>query len=173
MKTLGTWKATWEMIRFRPGHYLTFSALYVFGLSSRLFPGLILQAIFDDLTGAAPAEPGVWSLCALLAAAEMARIVADLSRVYSEETFRCYAWALLRANIVANVLRRPGAVPLPTSPGDAISRLRGDVMEVSDWPSWLPYLLGHAVFAAIAIAIMFSIHPAITLAVGSVIRLRS
>jgi ATP-binding cassette subfamily B protein len=165
VKTLHTWKATWELIRLSPGHFLSFSALYVFGLSSRLLPGLILQAIFDDLSGAAPAELGVWSLLGLLAAAEMTRTVADLSRTYSEETFRCYGWALLRKNIVANVLRRPGAESVPISPGDAISRLRGDVMELSDWPSWLPYLLGHAAFAVIAVVIMFSIHPTITLGV--------
>ena len=165
MKMLPTWTATWELIRFRPGHYLSFSILYVVGLSSRLLPGLVLQALFDGLTGAAPAGLGFWSLVALLVAAEMTRVVADYTRVYSEETFRCYAWALLRRNIVANVLRRPGATSLPLSSGDAISRLRGDVMEVADWPSWLPYLLGHAVFAVVALIIMFSIHPTITLAV--------
>ena len=165
MRTLSTWKATWEMIRFSPRHFLSFSVLYVVGLSSRLLPGLVLQRIFDDLTGAAPAEVGLWGLFAMLASAEMTRIVADFSRVYSEETFRCHAWGLLRRNIVANALRRPGAASLPISPGDTISRLRGDVMEVSDWPSWLPYLLGHTIFAVIAVIIMFSIHPIITLAV--------
>jgi ATP-binding cassette subfamily B protein len=162
---LSTWRATWALIRACPGHYLSFSILYVVGLSSRLLPGLVLQALFDRLTGTSPAGLRFESLLALLVAAEMTRIVADYTRVYSEETFRCYAWSLLRKNIVANVLRRPGAIPLPVSSGDAISRLRGDVMEVADWPSWLPFLLGHAVFALIALIIMFSIHPTITVAV--------
>jgi len=165
MSTLSTWKATWALIRVHPGHYATFSALYVIGLSSRLLPGLILQRIFDRLSGSAPAGLDFWSLLGLLAAAEMARVVADLSRVYSEESFRCYGWATLRRNVVANVLHRPGALGLPTSPGDAISRLRGDVMELADWPSWLPYLLGHTVFSLVAVGIMFSIQPAITLGV--------
>jgi ATP-binding cassette, subfamily B, bacterial len=165
MKTLSTWKATWEMIRFKPGPFLSFSILYLVGLSSRLFPGLILQTLFDRLTGAAPAGWDIWSLLALLAAVEMGRIVVDYSRVYGEETFRCYAWSLLRMNIVTNVLRRPGAVASPISSGDAISRLRDDVMEVSDWPSWLPYLFGHTVSAVVAVVIMFSVHPTITLAV--------
>jgi ATP-binding cassette subfamily B protein len=165
VNVLSTWKATWALIRVDPGHYAAFSALYVVGLSSRLLPGLILQRIFDHLTGGAPAGLSFWSLLGLLAAAEMARVVVDLTRVYSEETFRCYGWATLRRNIVANVLRRPGAVSLPTTPGDAISRLRGDVMELADWPSWLPYLLGHATFALIAVGIMFSIQPMITLGV--------
>lgn len=165
MRMLSTWVATWALIRVGPGHYATFSALYVLGLSSRLLPGLVLQRIFDRLSGSAPAGLDFWSLLGLLAAAEMTRVVIDLTRVYSEETFRCYGWATLRRNVVANALRRPGATGLPVSPGDAISRLRGDVMELSDWPSWLPYLLGHAVFALIAIAIMFSIQPLVTLGV--------
>jgi len=142
-----------------------FSVLYVFFLASRLLPGLITQAFFDDLTGAAPTEIGIWGLLALLATVGVTRVVAAFSRVYSEETFRCFAWALLRKNIVANVLRRPGADILPISSGDAISRLRGDVMELADWPSWLPYVLGHASFAVVAVIIMFSIHPTITLVV--------
>jgi len=165
MKLLSTWKATWALIRVDPGHYAVFSALYVLGLSSRLLPGLILQAVFDRLTGGSPAGLGFWSLLGLLAAAETARAVIDLTRVYSEETYRCYGWATLRRNVVANVLRRAGALGLPTSPGDAISRLRGDVMELADWPSWLPYLLGHAIFALVAVGIMFSIQPVITLGV--------
>ena len=77
MKLLSTWKATWKLIAFRPGHYASFSALYVIGLSSRLLPGLVLQTIFDRLSGAAPAGLGLWSLLGLLAAAEMTRVVAD------------------------------------------------------------------------------------------------
>jgi ATP-binding cassette subfamily B protein len=165
VKTLSTWYATWKLILYCPGHYCVFSALYVFGLASRLLPGLVLQTIFDDLTGAAPAELSLWSLFALLFAAEMARTVADFGRVYSEETFRCYGWALLRANTLGNILCRPGAQPLPVPPGDALSRLGGDVMELSDWPSWLPYLLGQAVFAVLAVVIMFAVQPVITLAV--------
>ncbi|MCP4248433.1 MAG: ABC transporter ATP-binding protein, partial [bacterium] len=51
---------------------------------------------------------------------------------------------------------------LPISTGDVISRLASDVMEFSDWPSWLPYLAGHAVFAIAAVIIMLFIHPVIT-----------
>jgi len=165
MKLLSTWKATWRLIAFRPGHFTVLSALYVLGLSSRILPGLVLRVLFDDLSGAAPAQVGLWGLLGLLGAAEGTRIVADWSRVYSEESFRCFGWALLRSNVVRNVFRRPGARGLTVAPGDALSRLRGDVMELADWPSWLPYLLGHAVFAAIAVAIMLSIHPLITLGV--------
>jgi ATP-binding cassette subfamily B protein len=153
------------LIRFRPGHFAFFSALYLVGLSSRLLPGLVLQRLFDRLSGAAPAGLGAWSLLALLVAAELGRHLADWGRVYGEESFRCYGWSLLRANVVQNVLRRPGAQGLTVAPGDALNRLRGDVMELADWPSWLPYLLGHTAFFLGAVVIMFSVNPLITLAV--------
>jgi ATP-binding cassette subfamily B protein len=135
----------------------------VFWLASRLLPGLITQSILNNLTNAASVKADLWGLFVLLIAVGITRAVSAYSRVYSEETFRCYAWALLRRNILANVLRRPGADTLPIAPGDAINRLSSDVMELSDWPTWLPYLAGHALFAIGAVVIMFAIHPAITL----------
>ena len=114
MKTLSTWKATWQADRCSaPSTTGSLSLLYILFFSSRLVPGLLTQAFFDTLTGEAPANLGLWSVLALLAAAGLARIVADFSRDYSEETFRCYGWALLRKNIIANVLRRPGAYLCP------------------------------------------------------------
>jgi len=136
---------------------------------SRVIPGLIVQRIFDRLTGSVPAQigagqpAGVWTLLGLLAAVGVARIVTDFTRVYGEETFRCYGWALLRKNLLLNVLRRPGADMLKISTGDALSRLRWDVMELSDWPSWLPYLTGHVIFAVVATTIMLTINVRITL----------
>ena len=56
-----------------------------------------------------------------------------------------------------------GAEGLPVSPGDAISRLWGDVAEVADFPTWLPHLLGYLSFAVIAVIIMLANHPTITL----------
>ena len=162
MKTLPTWTATWKLIRFHPRSYIQFSALYVLRSSLLLLPGLITKAFFDTLTGSAPAAFGVWGLLGLLAAVGITRIAAGFLRIYGEETFRCYGWALLRKNIMANVLRRPGAEPLHIPPGDAVSRVRSDVMELADWPSWLPDVLGFATFAVVAVIVMFTIHPTIT-----------
>ena len=130
MKMLSTWVATWKLIRFHPRSYLQFSALYILNDCLLLLPGLITQAFFDALTGSAPAAFGVWGLLALLAAVGVTRIVGNYLRIYGKETFRCSGWALLRKNILANVLRRPGAEPLPIPPGDAVSRVRWDVMPI-------------------------------------------
>jgi ATP-binding cassette subfamily B protein len=163
MNEIPTWRVTCKLIAFSPGPFLLYTVLWTFFLTSQLIPGLITQAIFDDLTGAAPAGLGFWPLIALLAAVQVSRLVANFVKRYGEETFRYTVQALLRRNIVANRLRRPGAEGLPVSPGDAISRLRGDVAEVADFPTWLPHLLGYLSFAVLAVIIMLAIHPAITL----------
>ena len=163
MKTLPTWTATWKLIRFNPRAYLQFGVLYVILFGSNLIPGLLIQAFFDHLTGNTPAQVGVWGLLGLFAAVEVGRAVVYITRIYGEEMFRCYGWALLRRNIFANILKRPGADHLPIASGDLLNRLSGDVMELSDWPSWLPFMAGHAVFAIVAVVVMLTINWRITL----------
>ena len=54
--------------------------------------------------------------------------------------------ALLRHNLLAAALRRPGALTPPVSSGEAVNRYRDDVLdETGDFPTWLPGLLGHLV----------------------------
>ncbi|MBN2392013.1 MAG: ABC transporter ATP-binding protein [Anaerolineae bacterium] len=163
MKTLPTWTATWKLICFNPRAYLQFGVLYVILFGSNIVPGLLIQAFFDHLTGDTPAQVGVWSLLGLFAAVEVGRAVVYFTRIYGEETFRCYGWALLRRNIFANILKRPGANCLPIASGDMLNRLSSDVMELSDWPSWLPFMAGHTVFAVVAVVIMLTINWRITL----------
>jgi ATP-binding cassette subfamily B protein len=163
VKTIPTWKATWKLIRQGPWPFLLYTVLWWFYLASAVMNGLVDRAVFDDLTGAAPARIGLWGLLAVLAAVHVARMLAFFTKIHGEETFRFVAQALLRKNILTNVLRRPGAQALPVPPGDATNRLRDDVAEVADFPTWLPHVLGQVSAAVIALFIMFTIHPTITL----------
>jgi ABC-type multidrug transport system fused ATPase/permease subunit len=72
---------------------------------------------------------------------------------------------LLRKNLFSCILDVPGAVPLPRSPGEAVSRFRDDVNEITDSFLWFNDLIGYSLLSAIGIAIMLRIHPGITLAV--------
>jgi ATP-binding cassette, subfamily B, bacterial len=162
-KTLSIPRATWALIRFQPG-YMT---LAVLGTASfiilRLGPGLILQRFFDQLTGAATAVTSLWTLLALLVGVELVRMIANISGAWSEAVVRNNNAVLLRHNIIANSLRRPGALDLPVAPGDIIVRLDDDAGDFADFPTWLPELVGHTFFTLIAFVIMFRINPTITL----------
>ncbi|HEX6385433.1 MAG TPA: ABC transporter ATP-binding protein [Anaerolineae bacterium] len=155
-------KATWSLIRFRPGYFIVAMVGTVYFIVVRLVPGLIIQRFFDQLTGAAPATIGLWTLLALLLTVEGSRMIANISGAWGEASVRNANGVLLRSNIVANVLRQPGAAPLPVSPGDAITRLDDDAADFADFPTWLPELTGHLLFTTIAFAIMFRINPTIT-----------
>ena len=165
MKRLPTWTATWKIIRFHPQSYAALMLFYLLTFGTLALPGRVLQVIFDRLSNATAAGANLWTLLALLLLAELSIIVSDFVRTFPEETFRVYAWALLRGNIMANTLRRPGAIPLSVSPGDAVNRLRGDVAELADWPSWLPYIAGQIFLTAIALITMVRIAPLLTVVV--------
>jgi ABC-type multidrug transport system fused ATPase/permease subunit len=142
---------------------LLYGLLWALFLSGHLVPGLLIQALLDDLTGASAAGLGFWSLLAAMVGVQTARLTANFVKRYGEETFRYRSQMLLRGNIIRNRLRRPGAERLPVPIGDAISRLRGDVAELADFPTCLSHVLGHAAFAVMAMGVMVSTHPYITL----------
>jgi len=156
-------KATWSLIRFRPGYFVVAMVGTGYFVVMRLAPGLLIQRFFDELTGAAPAVVGLWTLLALLLAVEGSRMIANLVGAWGEASVRNANGVLLRSNVVGNVLRQPGAQPLAVSPGDAITRLDDDAADFADFPTWLPELTGHLIFTAVAFAIMLRINATITL----------
>ncbi|HUS15098.1 MAG TPA: ABC transporter ATP-binding protein [Chloroflexia bacterium] len=160
-----TGQLIWRLVRYRPGLYaaslLLWGLFYVMPLAN----GLILRAFFDALSGHAPAGLGVWSLIALLAAAEAVRLTTVFTGFRVWMTFWFMAEALLRQNMLRRILQGAGNRVLPESPGEAISRFRDDVMEVMLYlDNWIDFS-GQAVFAALAIAVMLPINAGITIGV--------
>jgi ATP-binding cassette, subfamily B, bacterial len=155
----------WALVRFRPWSYaILFACMFTF-LAARIVPGLIEKAIFDTLSGDAPAGWNPWTLIALYFGAELARLASLLGTGWFDVTFRVGVGALMRSNIMASILRRPGAVPLAVASGDAIDRLGDDVGETSDFPTWIPHMAGHIFSSVMALIIMASINLTITLVV--------
>ena len=134
-------------------------------LAGRVVPGLIERQFFDRLSGATAAGPGLWELIALYVSFEMARLGASLGAEWYGWSFRYTVGALVRRNLFAGLLRRPGAAPMPVSSGEAVSRYRDDVAEVCDFPTWLPHVAGHTLGFVIAVIIMARINLTITLLV--------
>jgi len=160
-----TWPFNRALIRYRPRAFAAYCLFAILFLAGMVIPGLIEKAIFDTITGDAPARLGLWSLVALYASVEVARLATSYGRTWADVTFRYTTGALLRRNVVASILRRPGAVGLPVASGDAMNRFASDVDEVADFPLWLPHMAGNILASAIAIAIMASINLRITLSV--------
>ncbi|HUP28354.1 MAG TPA: ABC transporter ATP-binding protein [Chloroflexia bacterium] len=160
------WWYIWRLITYKPGIYLTSGLLasimfYVFPL----VPGLIVRGLFDALSGDAPAGLSVWGLLALLVGAAVVRGGALLGAVAAELTLNLTHAALLRQNVFRRILLRPGARALPASAGEAVSRFRDDVALITRFISWTLDPVGQAFVAAVALAVLSSIDPWITLVV--------
>ena len=162
---LRTWPFNWRLIRYAPWPFAVYSFCTIVQLGGRVLPGLIEKAVFDTITGAQAATFGVWSLIVIYITAEVTRHISSFGMVWGDITFRYITGALLRRNLFASLLRRPGALPLPVSAGEAVSRYRDDVGEVSDFPLWLPHVAGNVLSSIVAIMIMSSINWQITLVI--------
>ncbi len=160
---IATWTFNRRMMAYRPRPFAVYAVFHMLFFIGQLAPGLIEKAIFDRLTGTATVALGLWALVALYASVELARLATTFGTIWGDVTFQYITAGLLRRNILAAALRRPGAVAAPIAPGDAVSRLRDDVEEVADFPTWFPNVAGQVVAAAVAIAIMARIDLTITL----------
>ena len=160
---MGVMAVNRALIRYARRPFALHAVLQVFYLGSRVLPGLVEKAVFDTITGQAGLRIGLWALIAAYAGIGLARMTSTYAEAFAGWTFRFVAAALVRRNLFAALLRRPGALPHPISPGEAVNRYRDDVAEVCDFPTWLPDVAGNLVSFVAAVAIMASINWQITL----------
>ncbi len=160
---LGVWPFNRRLIAYAAGPFAVHAALQIFYLGSRVLPGLVEKAVFDQMTYAAPVTVSVAALVALYISIGLARMVATYGETWAGWTFRYTVGALLRRNLFAAHLRHPGAATPPISAGEAVNRYRTDVGEVGDFPTWLPDVAGNLVSFVFAVIIMARINWQITL----------
>jgi ATP-binding cassette subfamily B protein len=163
---LSAWKLLWRLAAYAPGMYITLGLMrmLIFGVAPQA-TSLITRAFYDRLTGDAPVALDPWTLSALIVGIALARTAVVFGDILIHFNFRFTVSALLRKNLLNRILDRPGARAVPGSPGEAISRFRGDVDEVVRILAELPFLAGFTLFTTIAITIMMRINSRITLIV--------
>jgi ATP-binding cassette subfamily B protein len=160
------WHYLAKIVRQFPGWYL--ALLIGETMFFALFPhiaGLLIRAIFDSLSGEAAVGVNVYALIALLVANAAAKAIAIFADVWVYFNFRWSVAALLRTNLFKHILQRPGARAVPDSPGEAVSRFRGDVDEIAFYLAESLIVVAFGIFTAVAVVVMFRIDPAITLVV--------
>jgi len=165
VKTLPTWKVIFRTIRFRRGLWLGNLLAMLVTMLFYQVPGLAMREFFNLLSGEAQTGLNIWSIITLLFAAELGSIVGVYGLITTNVPFFNHTMMLLRKNLLKYILRRPGASALPDSPGEAISRFRGDVFEIPLFALWLNDISGLLAFSIIALIIMVRISPTITILV--------
>lgn len=160
--SLPAWKVILRTIRYRLDLWLAnLFAMLILMLFYQI-PALALREFFNLLSGSAQLGLNLWSIIALLFCAEIGSILGSYGLVTTNVPFFQNSMTLLRKNLLRHILRRPGASALPDSPGEAISRFRGDTFEIPLFALWINDILGMILFNAISLFVMVRISPVYT-----------
>jgi ATP-binding cassette, subfamily B, bacterial len=162
---MNTHKAFWQMITFSPWLYALNVLLQLFRSTFLLLPGLIVFALFNVLTANKPVGWDLWTLGALLVGAAVARVTVKLCSEATDSTCIEYGKTLIRRNVFDQLITRLGAQALPYSPGEQINRFDADTAVMTDTIRFANILFGCAIQALLAVIIMLTINPLITLVV--------
>jgi len=162
-QTLGTGRFLWRMATFRRWIYIGDNFLWTAVYCSRLLPGLVAQQAFNALQRGAADPPTIAWLAAAFVGSGIAAAAAETAGNTIDVFFRFSVSAVLQRNMLAEILRRPGARALDRSPGEAMSVFRDDVQHAEDGSDWTVDLFSNTVFAAAALWILVSVNATITI----------
>lgn len=158
-------RAFLKLIRFRPGLYAANAAAWIVILLTELGAGYLAKVFFDSITGQAAAGVTLWTVVALVVAMGLVRVVAILVGALIDIRHRFSIQVLLRRNLLASILAKPGARALPGAVGEALNTIRDDSEAAEDLLSWLIDQIAFATYGAAALGILFAINARITLVV--------
>ena len=160
---LPTWKVIWEMIRFRPWlDIVDFLSVAITRFAGQVAPALIIKAFFDFITGEARLTFGIWGIVAFLFATWLGRMLGTYGFYYADVPIFADMPTLLRKNLLRYILKRPGASQLPDSPGEAVSRFKGDVNEIPLFVILINDILVGFIIIGVSIHLMTQINPSVT-----------
>jgi ATP-binding cassette, subfamily B, bacterial len=154
-----------RLIRYQPWAYLLNLLAIILVFLLGMAPGLLSREFFNLLTDSAPAQFGLREIIVLLIAAAVAQASFALLTSATSTTFVYSVGALLRKNMFARILERPGAQSLPSPVGETLSRFREDVDESLWGAVQFNNVIALTIFAAIGFGIMLQINALITLVV--------
>ena len=163
------WRYVARLIAFRPALYIL-SAVGIIGFY--LWPlatGALVRQIFDQLSNrtllASDARATIWALAGVLIGVAVAQTFMALAFPFGEKAIMLVADTLMRHNLLASILRRPGgnALPPDSSPGEAVSRLRDDLAHISVFMTWTADPVGQLLAFGIAFATLARIDLRVTL----------
>jgi ATP-binding cassette, subfamily B, bacterial len=162
--SLPAWRVIWEMLRFRPWlWFIDLLSVTLIRFCWQIAPALIIKAFFDMITGEAPLRFGVWAIVAFAVASWIGRVLASYGFYYADVPIFADIPTLLRKNLLRYILRRPGASPLPDSPGEAVSRFKNDVNEIPLFVILINDIMVGIIIIAASIYLMAKISPSVTL----------
>ena len=160
-----TWRFFCSLIAFRPWFFVLNCLCIILVFVFEMLAGFAALDFFNNLTASAHGDLGLWWVGALLFVSAAGRGIFALGCQLTNAPFMFTNSALLQKNIFARILQLPGASALPSSSGEAVSRLRDDVDENAVFLMGFNDLTASVIFVTIAFIVMFSLNKLITLVV--------
>ena len=163
---MSTWKHISKLIRFCRKYIIPAILLEFIGMS--LAPqliGLAIQNSFNVLSGGVAVAMEPWAFFVLFAVIALFRNTFVFLHIPVSFRVIFMVSTLLRKNIINHILERPAANAIEESPGDIVSRFRGDVETVAMFVMAFGWITGSGFFVIIAVAYMLKINSTITLIV--------
>lgn len=164
------WQLLWQMIHYAQRLYWADTLLWLFIAGLPALPGLVIREFFNALTNQSTFTRSPWIWVAVFLAIGIARIAAIITGRITKTQHRFTMSALIRHNLLANLLQRPSAELLtateqdpPLSPGEVISFFRDDVSQIEDTVVGTNEILGEGVFAVVSLLVLLSVNVTITL----------
>ena len=163
--------------------YFVLLLLYPIILLPTAATGLIAKSVFDILQGAesisivfdsvsinvGPTNEQkialTFSLIGILVLMHVIHVLPHFTALYYLAKQQFQLTSLLQRNMLFSLYRRPGADGLPQSPGEAISRFRGDPLQIAGFIFSSQNLFASALVGSIAFAILLSVSQTLTLIV--------
>lgn len=155
----------WQIFRYRAFSYLLLVLSRIIFFSSRAVFGVLIQVFLNELARTKHLTGYLWGLLLVMMGVAVFRSLVMIA-VAVPDTHTAFGFrGLLRRNLFARVLERPGARAVPGSPGEAISNFRDDVDNVIKLFGVIFTMIGLTVFAIVAIVVMLRVNVRITLLV--------
>ena len=153
-----TWWFIWRLLLFRKWTLtLQVGTAVVSMVAIEHAVALVQREVFDTLTGDAAISVSVWTLCAVLAGLALGHSVTFLGDEILFRFNRFTLAALLRRNAFDYVLDLKGDRSLPASPGEAVSRFRGDANEAVLYILDFDLVVANLLFFIVAMIIMVQV----------------
>ncbi len=160
---LSTGRMLWRLITFKPWWSLGYLGIWLVIHIMELTPRIGTKLFFDTLTGDQPFRYGVIGVIVYVIVTRSFHILTIGTGAVVSARQKFGIGSLLRRNLLAHILNRPGARAVPGAPGEALNTIRDDVGEVEDTIGWIADQIAVMTYTLVTLALMIAIDAKIAI----------